>query len=456
MNVKVKLPRNASGSQAAALVFEVLPGTGQGRSEGAVGGSTTFVHQLTSIVKVTANSRANRKAASISGLAVVNGASDQRFRSYGEEALAVICSIANEGNVFVSSQGRLLIRNAAGRRIKDLPLSDGRGVILPGSTVDLVTIIPKGLPEGDYTAEVSVRYGGLRPLQARMPFHVAGRKAAVGEPQVASTVRLLVAPEEVGTQLPQGAFRGFTFSLANLDKSPVQVCGAIKGLESDENGGLIPVDEPSGRWSAASWISLEQHVIRLGPGEKKNLRLTASVPKEATDGTRYAMLVLEATLEQQGESGTVTTISTPIVITTGKNLTRKAELTDTRIAVIEESGLLLVGATLKNQGNTHLAPSGKVVLRRRGVTPALSGGIEYLGEAKFEDVATIPLQETSGWLLPDHARPVAAVYDKPLELGEYQGEIIVDIGDKLPLRATVTFMVAPQGTDMRKSPGSAN
>lgn len=454
VEVKVKVPRGASGSRAAAVVFEVVPEGGKAKQTSFIGGTTTFTHRLTTIVKVTVRSRANRRLASLAGVALTSGATDQRFASYGKNALAFVCSVVNEGNVLLAGQGRLLIRNAAGRRVAEVPLGGGRGVVLPGTTVDFVSIFPSGLPEGDYTAEAMIRYGGSRPLQAKMPFHVVGKTAAVGEAQVADTVHLLVDPELVVTQLPAGAFRGFAFTMTNLEKVPLRVRGMAKGLGSDENGELIPVEEGTGQFSAVDWVRLEPDVVTLAPGEKKNLRLSVQVPKDVPEGTRYASLVLEAEREGLGKSATATTISTPVVVSIGKNLVRKAELGNGGIALSDKGETVLIGASLVNQGNTHLKVSGKVILRRREIAPTLSGGIEYLGEARFEDLETISLA-SSGWVLPGTSWPVVAVYSKPLEPGEYQAEIVVDIGEKLPVRTTVTFMAAPQGTNMEKLPASA-
>lgn len=442
--VTVKVPRNASGSMAAAVVFEIVP---EGRSGGAAngGGSTAFVHRMLTIVKATVKSNASRRDASLEGISVATS-EDPRFAAYGKSALAVVCPVRNEGNTIIAGQGRLLIRNATGRRVRDVPLGAGRGIVLPGAVVDFVSVFPGGLPEGEYTAEVSVYYGGARPLLAKSPFRVSARGAKAGESDVAKTVRLLVSPEQLEAQLPVGAFRTFILSLQNREAYPLKVSAALKSLATDAEGNLATIDTSAGAWSAVPWLKLEGgEDLVLEPGEKRTLRLTAAVPKTATDGTRYAVLGLDAE-PQNGKAATnaITTINTMVLINAGKKLTREAALMQPGVAPLEGGKGLVIGSTVANRGNTHIKPSGSVVLRRRGEAPKLTGGLEYLGEGKFEDLVTLSL-EGPGLVLPGTSAPMAAVFTSELQNGEYEAEFTVDYGEKVPLKGQVRFVLAPPG-----------
>lgn len=453
VEVKVRLPRNASGSRAAAVVFEVVPDAGAGRGGETYSGTTTFTHRLTTIVKLTANSRSNRKEASASGLALASAATDNRFAKFGQNALAIICTVVNEGNTLIAGQGHLIIRNTAGRRVKEGPLGSGRGIVLPTATVDFVSVFPAGLPDGDYTAEATIHYGGSRPLQARMPFTVAGEGARGGKAQVAPTVNLSVYPEQVTAQLPAGAFRSIPFSLFNRDKIPIRVRPVVQGLASTQEGHLVPTEKTSGPWSATPWITFGQASVLVQPGERKALEVLVSVPKGTTDGVRVAALVFEAAREGNGQTGATTTISTPVLITSGRHLVRKGELTEAGLALPDdENGATLIGAVLANQGNTTLQPTGRVLLRRRGLKPTIPGELERLNDATFEDLGTLPLEGLTGPILPGETRTIVALHGKPWKPGEYQAEIIVDIGDKAPLRSTVTFVAAPEGVRPKSLP----
>lgn len=436
--VKLKVPRNAFGSRVAAIVFEVVPNERKTGTQG-ITGSNTFTHRLITIIKITVNSRANRKQASINNFSVADTTSDSRFAPYGQKALAVICTVSNDGNTLFAANGSLIIRNHIGRRIQEAPLGAGRGIILPGAKVELVSVFPEGIADGEYTVETVIPYGGSRPLLAKIPFKVTQKEVQKGDSQIQNVVHLNVSPEKFETQLPGGAFRTFIFSLKNNEKIPVKVRGVVKDITTGTNGELMPLEGNPPSYSAVPWLKLEQNDIVLEPGGKKILRAVAMIPKSVSAGTRYATVILEA--EKMEAAGTVTIISTPMVITVGKNLTPKAALNNLTVFK-DPSGVWIIAGQLMNQGNTHFSVSGKLILRYAN-KPKKSDGLEVLSDSPWNDLATIPLVESPGWLLPGERRSIFALYNKELALGEYQAEFQVEVGDKLPVSASCIFKLAP-------------
>lgn len=441
VTVKVKVPRNAYGSRSAAIVFEVVSDEKKANTQG-IGGSTTFRHRLTTIVKITVNSRANRKLASIQNISVLDNATDKRFGTYGKKAISVICTVSNDGNTILAANGYLIIRNPSGRRVKEVPLGSGRGIILPGTSVELVSIFPGGLPDGEYTVETTIPFGGPRPLIAKIPFTISRNQIQKGASEIPDIVRLNVSPERFETQLPGGAFRTFALSIVNDEKYRLKVRGLVKNVMIGTDGELAPADEATPVYSAIPWLNLEPSDLVLEPGERKILRIKAAIPKGTTDGTRYATMVLEVQKSDAQETGIVTSISTPLVITVGKNLERKAVLENLKVYQ-DKSGIWVFGGQLQNQGNTHFAFSGKLILRRNTVKLGKSNGLEILSKARWEDHAVVELAD-SGWLLPGDVRSVFAVYDKKLPIGEYQAEIMVDYGEKIPVNAHCIFKLTPK------------
>ena len=440
IKVKVKVPRNAVGSQVAAVVFEVATESANKRISG-IGGEANFVHRLTSVFKITANSRANRKAASIQELKVVSGAEDRRYGKYGKNALALVCSVINDGNEFFATRGRLVLRNAEKRRVKDVPLGAGRGIILPGAVVDLASIFPAGLPSGEYTAEVTVYYGSSRPLQAKIPFTVKDKTATSGESKIAPHLRLTVTPDLLQTQLPGGAFRTFVLSLTNRESVPVKIRAFLKNMVSAPDGTLMELDNEDWQWSAIPWLRLEENELILEPGKKRNYRVTVAVPKDASGGSRFALLVFEAQRLDGAKQAAVTTVSTPIFLSMTGKTELKAGLDQVK-AVPDPGGVWLFGGTLTNQGNTNLTFSGKINLYRKAKKPKAVNGLTYLGEDKWELVEAICLADTSGWLLPGCSRLLIVPYDKKLPFGEYLVEMVVDYGEKIPVKGSFQFRLA--------------
>lgn len=442
--VTVKLPRNAAGSLVAAVIYEVLPEIPKNEETNTVGGHLAYIQQFTTIVKVTANSRNNRALASLTDVAISNGAVDQRFSKYGKNALAVLGTVVNEGNTIITCKGHLLIRNIAGRIVKDVQLGGGKGVVLPGATVDLVSVFPDGLPEGSYTAYISIPYGKGRPMIAKTVFKIAKGEANAADTSISKTVRLTVEPEFLTTQLPSGSFRVFSLSLTNRDRIPIHVTGLTTGMQIDENGQFIVSETENKKWSASPWVSFENKNIILSPGEKKIVRLTIKVPKEVEDGTRYCLLAFNAESDSDNHQQNITTttsILTPTIVTVGKNPVKNAAIQEMKVVQLNDSNFRLIGGILVNKGNTHIENvGGQVTILRKVIKSKTEDGIEIIGSDDYETLVNLPI-DRSGLILPESSAPVFAIYDKKLEPGDYQADIVLNYGGASLIRNSFKFEI---------------
>lgn len=439
--VKVKVPRGMSGTRAAAVVFELMNDETQTSSqEDALGGSITFKYRIISIVKITVKNNANRLDASIEGLTVLSPL-DKRYGQYGDKAVAVVCTVVNEGNTAFNSNGWLLIRDSEKRRVKESPMGSGLGIILPGSTIDLVSIFPAGLPPGQYSLQVDVQYGTTRPLRATIPFEISDNKASQGEAIVRKAVRLSVTPEFMNSQVPRGAFRTFMLNLTNRDNYPLEVGISNRDLVSFIDGTFEASDTTNGKYAAKDWLNIPENRVSLLPGEKKNVKVNMIVPKDALEGTYYAALHLEAIKKDSEKSDAISLYDVPLTASIGKSLTKKASIAEVWLEKPDATSPMWICGELINQGNTHFVVSGSIIISKRETKPQLVDGMEYLGEMEYQEIEMVQLGETKGWVLPGTSLTISIPYEKRLEPGEYQAEIIVNIGDKLPVRNKVLFKI---------------
>ena len=44
--------------------------------------------------------------------------------------------------------------------------------MLPGASISISSVLPGGLAPGNYIADISIKYGGMRPATAKVPFIV--------------------------------------------------------------------------------------------------------------------------------------------------------------------------------------------------------------------------------------------------------------------------------------------
>ena len=168
------------------------------------------------------------------------------------------------------ARGTFVLRDASGRRLLETPIGGGRGIVLPGATVSLATILPRGLAPGGYVADISVSYGGVRRATARVPFTVdsvgdvvvGGTGETAGGGQMAAIASLSVSPAELELSYMAGATITRTLTVENLSDQSIQVEVRVAALAVDGQAASAPSCE--GGFSCGPRGS----PLRLAPGRR--------------------------------------------------------------------------------------------------------------------------------------------------------------------------------------------
>lgn len=436
---KLTVPRGAYGGRYAAVAFELAPEKRSGSEE--VFASNEFVQRFVTVVEVSISAPKVKKTLSVSGFTVVPARDNPRYVSlFGEGALILAAQVKNEGNTHVFARGSLTLRDGSGRRLRQIPLGSGRGVVLPETEVNMVSVLPAGLAPGNYIADISVKYGGMRPAQAKVPFMVGGGDASAkgieGETKLAP---FSVEPSDVDLSYPPGAVVARSVVVENRSDEPIHVEGKALPLVYDEEGELVQEAVQPDNWSCADWIELKPASFDLKPKGKQVVRVLITIPKEQAGG-RYANLVFTGSpggpeaASWTGEAGAV------VFLTVGKKVEKQAELTE----LIVEDGGPSVGrvfsTTFRNTGTTHVKPQAKFVVKKHAMPESIPG-VEYVGPGSWVEVDSVDLGEFENVVLPGGTRLVRAGYARPLEPGKYVVEVTVSYGGKSPLYVSKEFTV---------------
>lgn len=200
----------------------------------------------------------------------------------GEEGVRFSATLSNRGKDVIEGKGRLIVTNALGKRVIDTPLGSGRGRVLPGFSLDFVTLYAGNLPPGDYMAQATIDYGGAHRAQARTIFHVEGAQVAemkkeIEAPGIASVepVFLSVNREILEGKISPKANRSFTVVVYN--DSPQRV--VVRG---------VPVDPaPAESTRCSSWVTVAPETVEIEPYKTKTVRVTVQVPEIVPDGDKY-------------------------------------------------------------------------------------------------------------------------------------------------------------------------
>lgn len=125
-----------------------------------------------------------------------------------------------------------------------------------------------------------------------------------------------------------------------------------------------------GDLSATAWLKVEPASFALAPRERRTVRVSIAIPRDAISGGRYAMVAFRTGgVARDGSMvGVAAQVGVPFLITVkgAAPLAQQAHL-ETIVPVLESNGSLGFRATVENSGNTHFYARGAVdVVDERG------------------------------------------------------------------------------------------
>jgi hypothetical protein len=434
------VPRGASGGRYGAIVFEMVPEEWKDRTAFA---STAFVQRFVSIVEVTVPARQLQRRLDVTGFTALAVAGNPLHVSkYGPDAIILSAQVDNPGTVHVFTRGSLILRDGTGKRLREIPLGGGRGIVLPGASISISSVLPGGLAPGNYIADISIKYGGMRPATAKVPFIVGESGTEVAKTETAAVITpFSVDPGDLDLTYPAGATAARALIIENRSDQTIRVEGRAMPLAFDEEGELILEDVPSSAASCADWIELRPDVTEIKPRARQVVRMMISIPKEAAGG-KYANVVFTgtpvsddgSTAVGSGESGTV------VFLRVGKDFETVGELLPITMIDGGPSVGIVFGTAFKNTGTIHVTPRASMVLKKR-VMPESIPGIEYVGPGSLVEVNSLDFGAEENVVLPGGLRAFDVALSGRLEPGDYVVEFLVSYGGKAPLYVSREFTV---------------
>jgi hypothetical protein len=430
ISARVVVPRGVYGGRYAAVVLEFVPEVP--RDDQAML-SSTFVTRFVTIVELEVTSRLLKRSLSIVGFSVQPAREVHSLAGiYGSDALVITAQVRNDGDSHVFSQGSMILRDSAGRRLRQIPLGGGRGIVLPGASIGLSSVLPSGLPSGQYSASVTVKYGGPRPATTTVGFSVGdaddGEIDIVDEGSV--VLPLTVSPSKLELSYPAGATAVSSLVIQNEHSEAVHVIGRAAPLAYGLDGEMITEAIESDENSCAEWIEIRPAEFHMEPGSRQVVRVLTAIPK-GTSGSKYANLTFTArpesgdgdsnALHDQGESGAI------LFLTVGKLTVKLGELQPPRIFMVGGPIGFVFETAFTNLGNTHVGLQATVSIKKRVMPPSVEG-VEYIGSGSLLEMFSAPVSTPEGYVLPGGMRVLTASYPGVLEPGDYVVEFAVDYG----------------------------
>ncbi len=441
--VEIQVPFAARGGAYGAVVFEIVPEKKEIGPQGVADlYSVEYIFQLPGWIEITIESgRAARGRLTPAGVAVVQTKDIPRMlKQYGDRGMIVTAEVENTGNVRVFTSGRMIIRDADRRLVRDTRLGSGRGAVLPGakSTLKTITKLP---PPGKYFIKTIVEYGGRSPAIAEATFEISDDRAATtGKTDIALPLDIDLRPDKFDQSVPVGGFRVLSLSLVNREQEKVQVDVGLAQISYDKNGNMW-VDEDnieSGR-SCASWLTIEPKSFELPPNGRKNIRISLKIPEDASGGY-YSCVVLNSKMtSDDGPAALPSPIHCPIVLSVPPELEYAGEIVEVKIEHPTETAAQ-IKAEFRNTGNVHTILSGGVNLER-WVEPGEVPGLIITDSARYESVGMFSIDIDSNYVLPGETRIVNSQIVSGLPEGKYRAQIAIMYGTESPVRIEKEFKI---------------
>lgn len=213
---------------------------------------------------------------------------------------------------------------------------------------------------------------------------------------------------------------------------------AVDGLGQEPDGNFQPLtaDKDVSPYSARTMMAVAPQTFRMEAGSSQKVAVTVTVPKDAGEGTRYAILEITGMPVSGDENvgiGVELGVSSLVSLDTTKQ-TRSGAVQDLAVGKVVPGQPLAVTGTLTNTGNSHY-----------GAVPDQVSASATLEDANGDVLGTGKVTLSGNSIVPTFGRQfsLSVTPSRPLSDGSYHLEVQAGLQDGTVLdRAGLDFQVA--------------
>ncbi len=267
-------------------------------------------------------------------------------------------------------------------------------------------------------------------------------------PTLAESISLGSAPTSEKLKLSPGEKYNGELVVWNLTEKAIDYQIVVRGFKQIENQPgtailLTEEEEERALYTATSWLTMDLTQLTLVPNKNEKLFYEINVPKDATKGEYTVMISFVSENETKlSGTGATTTLSAgmPILVKIGDEFVENAELLDfyTSSNFFEYPNLTFY-TRIKNLGDTHISPTGEIILTN----------------IFNQEIATIPFNPNGQSILRDNSGNYETIWnlgtfltkDKAIVLGPIKAKLIVTYRSFqpgfAPLTSEISFWILP-------------
>lgn len=235
------------------------------------------------------------------------------------------------------------------------------------------------------------------------------------------TVSLAVSPPTFELSANPGDTLENTIRVENLTDKPLEISVDRRNFTALGEEGAVGLTEEETSFSLASWITVSPEKITIPAKRQNTFTFTTKIPVNAEPGGHFGSIIFKTGGKKPGETGAALSqeLGALVLLRVAGNIKEEASLESfSAKKAFWSSGPVGFEARVKNEGNVHLKPTGKVVITN------------FLGN----EAAKIEVEPRN--ILPGAIRKIPATWDQKFLLGKYtatvslvygsQGEILTD------------------------------
>lgn len=225
-----------------------------------------------------------------------------------------------------------------------------------------------------------------------------------------------------------GATKSATITVINGEQTPVKAEPTIEVYtKNDESGFPVSIDlEPDDPRNIESWISFSEDVTSLEGDGEAQVEITVTVPEDAEPGGRYAAVLYEPVIENDGQGVQIRSrVASLLLITVSGEQRRAGEVQDFELSPkVANDTPITFDIRFENTGNVHLSPKGTVTLTDSN-GQKLTQVARYLDRETGQEVVAdeIPANPNGGNVLPGSMRVFEAGWNENKRPGTYTAEL---------------------------------
>ena len=155
--------------------------------------------------------------------------------------------------------------------------------------------------------------------------------------------------------------------LRNGSASGVTIRASAQDFVADgATGRPLFVEPEESAWSMSTWITAKPAQFTLEPGQKKKIKISIKVPKNAEPGGHYAAALFQSIPTSAGQTGVAAKLGSLFLLNVTGNIVEKGKVSYLTAPRITEPKPTDFKMGFKNVGNVHLKPKGSLRIRQFG------------------------------------------------------------------------------------------